>query len=124
MQLSQILNDLMDSRNLSAYKMSKDTGISDRLIGYWRKGDKLPSAENLIILANYFNTSVDFLLGRSEPNIIPTFTVFSLTEEEKANANLKKMVTNFELLNIQAQNAVIEYLNYVVSQPKNLKKQG
>ena len=65
MKFSQILCNLMDSKHISAYKMSKDTGISDRLIGYWKKGEKLPNAENLIIIANYFNTSIDCLLGRT-----------------------------------------------------------
>lgn len=40
MQLAQILNNLMESKSISAYKMSKDTGISDRLIGYWKKRRK------------------------------------------------------------------------------------
>lgn len=62
MQLAQILNNLMESKSISAYKMSKDTGISDRLIGYWKKGEKLPSAENLMIISNYFGVSIDYLL--------------------------------------------------------------
>lgn len=66
MNFSQKLCFLMDSQKISAYKMSKDTGISDRLIGYWRKGEKLPNAENLIIIANYFNTPIDELLGRTD----------------------------------------------------------
>ncbi len=62
MKFAQTLDYIMTSNNLSAYKISKETGISDRLIGYWRKGDKLPGAENLLTLANYFSTSVDYLL--------------------------------------------------------------
>lgn len=72
MQLTQILNNLMESKSISAYKMSKDTGISDRLIGYWKKGEKLPSAENLMIISNYFGVSIDYLLtgeNRKESNI-------------------------------------------------------
>lgn len=69
MNFSQRLCSFMANKNISAYKMSKDTGISDRLIGYWRKGEKLPNAENLIIIANYFNTSIDYLLCRTDkPN--------------------------------------------------------
>ena len=52
--------------------MSKDTGISDQLIGYWKKGEKLPSAENLMIISNYFGVSIDYLLtgeNRKESNI-------------------------------------------------------
>ena len=72
MQLAQILNNLMESKSISAYKMSKDTGISDQLIGYWKKGEKLPSAENLMIISNYFGVSIDYLLtgeNRKESNI-------------------------------------------------------
>lgn len=62
MKLSQVLNELMTEANVSAYKISRETGISDRLIGYWRKGEKMPSAENLLTIANYFGISVDYLL--------------------------------------------------------------
>lgn len=66
MKLSQTLDKLMSERDVSAYKISKATGISDRLIGYWRKGEKLPSAENLLTIANYFGISVDYLLTGKE----------------------------------------------------------
>ena len=56
----------MSERDVSAYKISKATGISDRLIGYWRKGEKLPGAENLLTIANYFGISVDYLLTGKE----------------------------------------------------------
>ncbi len=68
MKLSQILNTLMTEKDISAYKIRKDTGISDRLIGYWRKGEKLPGAENLLTIANYFGVSVDYLLTGQEKN--------------------------------------------------------
>lgn len=66
MKLSQTLDKLMSERDVSAYKISKATGISDRLIGYWRKGEKLPGAENLLTIANYFGISVDYLLTGKE----------------------------------------------------------
>ena len=68
MKLAQTLDFIMTTKNLTAYKISKDTGISDRLIGYWRKGDKLPGAENLLTLANYFGISVDYLLTGKQNN--------------------------------------------------------
>lgn len=62
MSFAQTLNSLMENRGITAYKMGKDTKISDRLIGYWKSGDKLPNAENLIIIAKYFDISIDYLL--------------------------------------------------------------
>ena len=58
--------NLLQERNISSYKLTKDTGINNGLISTWRKGVITPSAENLVKLADYFNVSVDYLLGRTE----------------------------------------------------------
>lgn len=110
MQLSQVLTKLMSEHNLSAYKLSKETGISDRLIGYWKNGDKLPGAENLIILANYFNTSVDYLLGREQ----------KITSTE-INPQKRILIDNYDKMTENAQHSLVEYSDYMVSKPENLK---
>lgn len=58
----------MKEKNISNYEMSKKTGISDSLIGYWRKGERIPKADNLIIVANFLECSTDYLLGRTPEN--------------------------------------------------------
>ena len=64
------LNELMERHGVTAYRISKETDISERLIGYWRKGDKQPTMENIIKLASYFEVTTDYLLGRvGDPNI-------------------------------------------------------
>lgn len=67
MEFSEILNGLLKSRNLTAYRLSKEAGISQRLIGYWKKGEKKPSAGNLQKLSDYFHVSTDYLLTGKEP---------------------------------------------------------
>lgn len=62
MPFAQILDDLLIERGLSNYQISKDTGISDSLIGYWRQGKRIPKADNLLQLANYLEVSTDYLL--------------------------------------------------------------
>lgn len=57
---------ILQSRNITAYKLSKDTGITQGMISYWKNGERMPSAENLIILADYLDCSVDYLLGRTD----------------------------------------------------------
>lgn len=66
MNFAQILDKTMKERNISNYEMSKKTGISDSLIGYWRKGERVPKADNLLNIANFLECSVDYLLGRTE----------------------------------------------------------
>lgn len=66
MEFHDVFNELMTARTLTNYQLSKDTGISDSLIGYWRNGKRKPSLENLRILSQYFNISIDFLITGEE----------------------------------------------------------
>ncbi len=69
MRFNQILNNYMSSRNISNYKISKDTGISDSLISYWRSGKRKPTLDNLITLSDYLGVSIDFLVkGTNSPS--------------------------------------------------------
>lgn len=57
---------ILQNQNITAYKLSRDTGITQGMISYWKKGERMPSAENLITLADYLDCSVDYLLGRTD----------------------------------------------------------
>ena len=66
MKFPQRLTSIMESCSVSAYRMSKETGLSDTQISYYKSGKNDPTGENLIKLADYFNVSVDYLLGRTD----------------------------------------------------------
>jgi repressor LexA len=57
---------LLQERNISSYKLTKDTGIDNGLISKWKNGINLPSVDMLIRLADYFDVSADYLLGRTD----------------------------------------------------------
>ena len=66
---SDVFSNLLQDRNISSYKLTKDTGLSNGMISDWRSGKNIPSADNLVKLADYFGVSVDYLLGRDDvPN--------------------------------------------------------
>ena len=65
MQFTQRFNELINSKNITPYRMAKNTGIPNRMIGYWKNGDRIPSAENLVKIADYLDVSTDYLLGRT-----------------------------------------------------------
>ena len=62
---SDIFKQLLQKNNVTAYQMSKDTGISELLISNWKSGRQLPKYDSLNTLADYFGVSGDFLLGRT-----------------------------------------------------------
>lgn len=72
MQFAEILSKLMQEKEVTAYRIGKDTGISNRLITYWKDGEKMPGAENLKRLADYFCVSTDYLLGKEQKEKAPT----------------------------------------------------
>ena len=52
--------------NLTAKKLSNDTGISTGNIRDWKSGRSMPTAIKLDTLADYLDCSVDYLLGRTD----------------------------------------------------------
>lgn len=68
MYFHEALDNYMNSHRISNYKMSKDTGISDSLIGYWRSGKRSPTLENLIIISDYLGVTIDSLIRGNNNN--------------------------------------------------------
>ena len=62
----------MNERNITARKLSQDTGISTGNISDWKSGRSKPSTEKLSMLAEYFNVSTDYLLGKTDIKNKPT----------------------------------------------------
>lgn len=58
---------ILEERNITAYRIAKDTGISESLFSKWKeKPSSKVSSGNLVLIADYLNCSVDYLLGRTE----------------------------------------------------------
>lgn len=67
MEHSQIILNVLQEKNISAYKLAKETGISESLFSKWKKSPTSEiSSSNLERIADYLGYSVDRLLGRDE----------------------------------------------------------
>ena len=53
------------SRDITQLKVQMDTGISQSTISKYDTGEALPTVENLILLANYYDVSLDYLMDRT-----------------------------------------------------------
>lgn len=61
----EVFVQLLQKHNLTPYKVSKDTGISQSTLSDWKTGRAKPKVEKLLLIADYFDVSLDYLLGRS-----------------------------------------------------------
>lgn len=66
MDFPERLNMLLAQHGVTAYKVSKATGISNSILSDWKSGKRVPAGKNLEKLAGYFGVSIDYLLGRSD----------------------------------------------------------
>lgn len=67
MEHSEIVLQIMQERNISAYKLAKKTGISESLFSKWKKSPTSEIASsNLAKIADYLDVSIDYLLGRTD----------------------------------------------------------
>ena len=57
------LRKIREKRNITQVKLSIDLELAQETISGYEMGRSYPSADNLIKLADYLNTSTDYLLG-------------------------------------------------------------
>ncbi len=57
------VEELLIEHDITKYKLSKDTGISKSIISDYCKGKVQPTADIIIVIAEYFDVTTDYLLG-------------------------------------------------------------
>ncbi|WP_170169090.1 helix-turn-helix domain-containing protein [Mesobacillus subterraneus] len=73
------LRYLREKNNLSQYELAHKLEFANTLIPTYELGKKEPSLNHLELIADYFNVSVDYLLGRDE-KLFNNFLVKPLNE--------------------------------------------
>lgn len=60
----QRLRSLREKRHLSRHVLAELCGLSENLVAKYERGERFPPIDNLIILADFFDTSIDDIVGR------------------------------------------------------------
>lgn len=62
----KVLKHLRIKKNLGQVALAKKFNVSQVIISMWENGLREPSMSNIVAIADFFNVSVDFLLGRED----------------------------------------------------------
>ena len=81
---------LRNEKGISQQQLANILGISQQSINKYENHDVEPDISTLIAMADYFNTSVDFLIGRYDNEKL---SEFKIKESEKA------LINNYRNLN-------------------------
>ena len=64
----EIFEQLLQKYGVSAYKVAKESGVTQSTLSDWKRGRSTPKTENMKKLADYFGVSIDYLMtGKDEP---------------------------------------------------------
>ncbi|WP_173297006.1 helix-turn-helix domain-containing protein [Thermanaeromonas sp. C210] len=66
MTLGERLRSLRKARNLKREQLAAAIGVTPRVITFYETNDREPSLRVLIALADFFDVSLDYLVGRSD----------------------------------------------------------
>ena len=60
------LKELRLEKGLSQRKLGEIFGVCNQTVSFWETGIREPDLDALVEIANFFDVSVDFLLGRKD----------------------------------------------------------
>lgn len=60
------LRSLRESKNLKQSELAQAFNVSQSTIAMWESGKRDPDSDSIKQIADYFNVSIDYLLGRSQ----------------------------------------------------------
>lgn len=106
MSFGERLKELRLDKDITQKELGSIIGVSDRVVGYYESDDRFPRDEAVLrSIADYFNVSVDYLLGRTDvQNQI-------LTEKERnADSSLLNKIDN---LNDDSRKELEQYIQYL-----------
>lgn len=64
MTIAESIKELRLERGLSQAALAKSIGVSQKAIDYWERGVNEPKATYIVLLADFFEVTTDYLLGR------------------------------------------------------------
>jgi repressor LexA len=60
--LYEKFEQLINERELTAYRVAKDTNLAPTVFSDWKTGKSKPKVDKLMILAKYFNVPIEYFL--------------------------------------------------------------
>lgn len=109
------LKELREKKGISQAELAKKMGVVQSTVGMWESGKNQPQQSTLVALANFFDVSVEYLLGLSDsqkPEYAMIAEKLGLTGKSIKNiASIKAETSNQERVILEP----IDVLNGILS---------
>ena len=94
------LKELREQRRLNQEGMALQLNVSQSTISAYEVGERTPDLETLIAIANFFNVSIDYLVGRSD--IKQSIKRSDLTPDELKHLHAYRQIKSLDREKVKA----------------------
>ncbi|HDX9683266.1 MULTISPECIES: helix-turn-helix domain-containing protein [Bacillus cereus group] len=102
-----IIRDLRKQKGITQKELAQSLKLSESTIGMYERNERQPDYNTLIRIADYFNVSTDFLLGRD-------FNV----KEGRNNKELDQWLNDIKLAPSQKREELKRFWNFIMQEEK------
>ena len=113
------IENLMQENNLTANKLAIACKLQNNTFTYWKNGKTKPTIDALIRIADYFNVSIDYLVGReSAKQTIQNTNINNQTDD------LKQFIQLWEQMDEFQKASVTGYAQGLINKDLTIQKQN
>lgn len=105
---------LCEQRGVKPLNVAHDLGVASGNITAWKRG-RVPSGTTLQKIADYFNVSVDYLLGKQDE---PLSRQVSAEIESTLSAEESEILKKLKQLDDNQAKQMLDYLEFLIQQRK------
>lgn len=107
--MPEILRELRNENKATQSDMANLLGLTTNAYQSYERGTSEPSCKALCILADFYNVSTDYLLGRTKVKEMNKLSADALTEEQVREID-DAIVSSYERLPLESRRAFIKML--------------
>ena len=110
--------ELCQRQNVSPNAVAKELGISSGAVTEWKKG-RVPRHTLLEKIADYFNVSVDYLLGKQDSPLVHTVVSDdNTTQSVELTPQEADLLEKLKQLDDDQAKQMLDYLEFLIQQRK------
>lgn len=110
--LGERLKYIREFRNLGQKEVADLTGINYKTISNYENNRSEPDVEKLAAFCRVYNVSADFFIPiNANPPAVENLTA-------RGDKNLERLIKNYDNLNEEGQENLVDYSNFLVSSGK------
>lgn len=113
---SDNLNKILLNRNIKASDIASHTGINKSNISAYLKGTNEPTIFKALLIADYLNVSMDYLLGRTKQLTVAPKNSYTLSEQEQS------IIKQLRILPQEDRSHIERYLKFLIQENMELSE--